>query len=1026
MRFAVYRPVTTAMIVVGVLVIGWVSLFRLPLEFLPTFSSSNITVQGSYPSASPEEVRRLIVQPLEESLGTIAGIETLSSVASSGSGQVRIGFVDGTDMDMAAVEVRDRVERVRHRLPDDLDRLWVRRFQSTDIPVVRFHVTSDWERERLFYWAENVLQRRLERLEGVGQVSIGGLQTPSVQVDLDPSRLQAHRIDVRTLSNRIRQENQNQVGGTIDTSGQRWTVRSVGEFQTLEELRELPIDDQGLRLGDVADLSYGTPRQDSFNFLNGDEALTVSINKTSSANLLAVVDRVKEELEVIRADPKSEGLRWRIYFDSSLDVRQGLGQLRDAGLIGGGLAILTVFLFLRRFRTTALVAVAVPVSVVATFALLFFLRQSGFSDITLNVVSLAGLMLALGMLVDNSIVVIESIFRHRNDLAKESHRAALDGASEVALPIIASTITTLCVFLPLIFMGGGGRTKIYFSNIALTVSVVILASLFVALTVVPMVAALFLRRQEGRGEAMGRLKDWYGRVLGLTLHHRFLFVGLIVVLLFGSIYLFRTIERSYTRSTEERSVTIYVDTDRQVTLPQKEQLYRQVYELLDARRSELDIQDIAFGYDRGNGRARGRRGRRIEVFLVDESEGQLTTAAARERIRQLLPTVAGANLRIAQARGPASSSGVEVELVGEDPSVLRLLAEDLVAQLATVPGLRDIDTSLDSGDEEIHVSIGSERVSDRGLSTQRIAQTISSSLSSRAVTRLKAAEREIDVLVQYAEAERESLEQLAELSVDAPGGALPLGSLVAFERTTGAQQIEREDHRSKITVTGNTRDPRATFMAMRSVGQLMESFAMPAGYEWRFGRFNRFQQQENQETNFALLFAILLVYLLMAALFESFLQPLTIMLSVPFALFGVALAMKATGQAMESMATIGVIVLLGIVVNNAIVLIDHINQLRREGLSRDEAILRGGQNRLRPILITAVTTILGLMPLVAPILWPDWFGPVEGRAGIWAPIGLVIMGGLTTSTFLTLLIIPTFYSLIDDLSRFALRVLRTA
>jgi HAE1 family hydrophobic/amphiphilic exporter-1 len=291
---------------------------------------------------------------------------------------------------------------------------------------------------------------------------------------------------------------------------------------------------------------------------------------------------------------------------------------------------------------------------------------------------------------------------------------------------------------------------------------------------------------------------------------------------------------------------------------------------------------------------------------------------------------------------------------------------------------------------------------------------------------MKTADREVDIIVQYAEGERETLGQLAEISVSTPGGAQPLGAIVGFERTTGAQQIEREDHLSKVTVTANTSDPRATFLAMQSVGKVMESFAMPPGYEWRFGRFNRYQQEEDDSTNFAMIFAVVLIYLLMAALFESFIQPLIIMLSVPFALFGVALAMKLTGQAMESMATIGVIILLGIVVNNAIVLIDHINQLRREGLSRDEAILRGGQNRLRPILITAVTTILGLTPLVMPMLLPQWFGPIEGRAGIWAPIGLVIMGGLTTSTFLTLLIIPTIYSLIDDLARFAERVVRTA
>ena len=578
------------------------------------------------------------------------------------------------------------------------------------------------------------------------QVSVGGLQTPSIQVDLDPARLQAHGVDVRTITSRLRGENRNQVGGSIETSGQRLSVRSVGEFQSLDELKRMPLNDRGLRLEDVADISYGTPRQQSFNFLNGAEALTVSINKVSTANLLAVVDRVKNEMESLTSEPEAAGLEWRVFRDSSVDVRQGLSQLRNAGFVGGGLAILTVFLFLRRFRTTGLVAVAVPVSVVATFALLFFLRQAGLSTITLNVVSLAGLMLALGMLVDSSIVVIESIFRHRNDLGKEAKQASIDGTSEVALPIIASTVTTLCVFLPIVFMGSGGRTQIYFSNIALTVSVVILASLFVALTVVPMAAALFLRRQEGRGEAMGWLKGLYESVLHVTLKHRFVFVLLLFGLLGASYYLFNSIERSFTQSTEERSVTVYVDTSRQFSLDRTEALYDQVYSVLDERRDELDIQDITYSYDRGNGRARGRRSRRVQVFLIEESEGQLTTAQAREKIRALLPTVAGANLRIAQARGHASSSGVEVELVGEDPSVLELLAQKLVMHLEQVPGLRDIDTSLDSGDEEIRVRISRRSWwSSEGFRLRRWLGPFSSSLSSRAVTQMKTADREVDI-----------------------------------------------------------------------------------------------------------------------------------------------------------------------------------------------------------------------------------------------------------------------------------------
>ncbi|MDX1643422.1 MAG: efflux RND transporter permease subunit [Thermoanaerobaculia bacterium] len=1023
--FAVERTITMGMIVLGVLVLGWISLTRLPLEFLPTFSSSSIWVSASYPSSSPEEIERLIVRPLEDSLGTINGIETMSASASSGSGSVSLTFVDGSDMDLAAVEVRDRVDRVRHRLPDDLERLTMRRFQSTDIPVLSMHLSAPWPKERLYEFVEVVVQRRLERLEGVAQVTVRGLLTPVLQIDLDPARLEAHGVSVRDLVTRIREDNRNLSAGEIEEGGRKLLVRAIGEMASVEEIRRMPVDDRGVVLGDVATVRYDFPEQEEFNFLNGREALTVRVNKASTANLLEVVDRVKEEIEAIRAEPEAADLGVRIYHDASLDVRQGLGQLRNAGLLGGGLAIMAVYFFLRRWRTTLLVAVAIPISVVFTFVLLYFLRPGGLSEITLNVVSLAGLMLALGMLVDNSIVVIESIFRHRNELGQEARQAALEGTSDVALPIIASTATTLCVFLPIVFMGGGGWMQTYFENIATTVCIVMVASLLVALTVVPLVAIYLLRRQTPRPPGLiHHITGGYGRLLGLTLHHRGLFVALSVLLLWGSIHLFGTIERSFGSRSEEREVTIQVTTPRQYSLEQTEALYQEVYEILDSRRQELDIADIAYEYDRGTGRSRSgwRGGRRIEIYLVDESEGRLTTAEARERIRPLLPTRAGVELAIAQGRGHRGSSGIEVELSGQDQVVLELLAKRLERQMAQVPLFRDVDTSLESGEEEIHVAPAGDRLLQAGLSSQAVAFTVTNSLSSRAVSHFQTGEREVDLVVQYREADRETLDQLKNLPVRTEAGTVPLGALAEFSLVAGPSSIERENHRSKVTVTANLADPRSSFAAMGAVGMMMESFSLPAGYEWSFGRWNRFQQESQVLAEFALVFALVLVYMLMAALFESFTQPFIIMLSVPFALLGVAVAMKLANQPLDTMSTIGVIILLGVVVNNAIVLVDHINSLRARGLSRDEAILAGGKHRLRPIVITAVTTILGLAPMVAPILLPSVFGPVEGRAGTWAPIGLVIIGGLASSTFLTLLVIPTIYSLIDDLANFFARV----
>jgi len=1030
-RFAVERRVTMTMVVLGVLVLGGISLSRLPLEFLPTFSSSSISVEAPYPSSSPEEIRRLILQPLEDSLGTINGIETLSASASAERASVRLSFLDGTNMDMAAVDVRDRIERVRHLLPSDLDRVTLRRFQSTDIPVLRFHVSASWPKERLYDFVENTLMRRLERLEGVAQVAVDGLRSPQLQIDVNPDRLRSHGLDVRTLVANLRSNNVNLSAGDLKEGSRKLLVRAVGEMATVDEFRHLPVGPGGLTLADVAEVSYTFPRQESFSFLNGVEALTVSINKTSTANLLAVVERVKVELDTIASEPRAEGLTIRIYDDNSEDVRLGLAQLRDAGLVGGGLAILAVFFFLRRFRTTALIAVAIPISVVATFVIMYLMRQAHVSEITLNVVSLAGLMLALGMLVDPAIVVIESIFRHRNELGEDSKTAALAGTSEVALPIVASTATTLCVFLPLIFFQGGGWFQNTFKNIATTTSIVIFASMLVALTVVPMAAVILLRHQHAREPGLvSKMYRAYGRILAFTLDHRFAFVLSMLAFLGGAVYLFSTIERSFASPREERQVTLNVDTPRQYSLEQTTALYGELYALLDARRDELGIADIAYAYDRGSGRSRSgwRRGRCIELYLKDESETSLTPAEVRERIRPLLPTRAGVDLRIAQGEGRHGSSGVEVELMGDDPVVLELISRQLSGQLARLPMIRDVDTSLESGDEEIHVRLDPERTQEAGLSSEAVAFTVANALSGRAVSYFKTGDREVDVILQYREEDRETLDQLKNVPVfgarregEVPV-ALPLAAVASFERTAGPRTIERENHRSKVSVSANVTDPRASFAALGMIRGFMAETPLPPGYEWSFGRWTRFQQQDQASSWFLFVFAGLLVYMLMAALFESYAQPLTIMLSVPFALLGVALVLKFANQPLGPMESMGLTILMGLVVNNAIVLIDHINQLRAEGHSRREAILLGGQHRLRPILITAVTTILGLLPLVAPILFPRWFGPVEGRSGSWAPIGLVILGGLTTSTFLTLIITPTLYSLVDDLTLFAKRV----
>lgn len=1031
-RFAVERRVTMGMVILGLFVLGWISLTRLPLEFLPVFSSSSVNVRAPYDSASPEEIERLIVRPLEDTLATIAGVETLTASASANEASINLVFTDGTDMDLVTVEVRDRIDRVRHLLPNDLERVSIHRFQSTDIPILRFHLTLREDSEDLYDFVEDVVQVRLERLEGVAQVDVNGLRDKQLQVQLNPVAMQARGVDVRRVVAALREGNVNVSSGYIEEGSRQLVVRVLGEFERPQEIMKLPLDGRGLRLQDIAYVDHDFPRQERFNYLNGSEALTVGIYKTSTANLLAVVDRVKSELAKIETLPASDGMTIRYLQDSSIDVRRGLGQLRDAGLLGSILAIVFLFLFLRQVQITLLVALAIPVSVLLTFVIIYCLREFGLTDITLNIVTLMGLILAIGMLVDNSIVVIESIFRHYHDLGKEPRAAALEGASDVAMPIVASTATTICVFMPVVFFASkAGGFMLLLVGIGIMICVVMISSLLVALTVVPMVAALILRRQSRRPSVTVEwLMNTYGRAVGFTLVHRPAFLLIVVGVLYGSWALFGTIERTFTPRTMERQISINVDTPRRFSLEQTKKTYREVIETLGAYQDELQITDIVYRFDRGSGRSRrgggfgSRRG--IDIFFVDEERARLSMREVRDRIRELLPTRAGVDFRITQSRGHGGRNfGVQLDLIGDDFSVLEMISERVVQELQVLPWVRDLDTTLENGDEEIRVSVNRERALQAGLSSQAVAFTVNNLLSSRPVSRMRTPDREIDLVVQMREEDRKTLDKLKKVQVVAGSDSRQLDSLARFEMSEGPRRIERTNRRPKITITANSNSQGTSMSMTRQLERVMNTLTLPAGYEWNFGRWARFAQQDTADSTFTLLFAALLIYLIMAALFESLVQPFTIMFSVPFAFIGVGIVLTLMNQPFDNLSNIGLVILIGVVVNNAIVLIHHVNQLRVEGMSRNEALVLGGRHRLRPILMTALTTMLGLVPMVAPLIFPGWLGTSEGRAGNWAPVGLVILAGLTTSTFLTLMIVPTIYSLVDDLSNFFKRVVRT-
>ncbi len=1024
-RFAVHRKVTISMIAAGLVVLGYVSLTRLPLEFLPSFGSNSLWVSVNYDSSSPEETERLIVRPLEESMGTIPGITSLTATANANSGNVSVEFEEDADMDLMIVEARDRVDRIRHLLPDDVERIRIRRFQSTDIPILQFHLGAPWDREDLYAFSEDIVLPRLERLEGVASVSLRGVRRRELKVVLDPQRMAAMQVDVREVSQALSANNLNVSGGTIEDGSRKLLVRTVGEFQRPEDLRETPIGTTGLRVRDVADVTYDYPLQTSFDYLNGAESVTFRIYKASTGNVVQAADAVKEEMAALAAEPRYGDIEVRYIQDSSVDVRGGLSQLTTAGLFGGGLAMLILLLFLQKVRTTLLVAVAIPLSIITTFVILYLGRTAGLIDTTLNVISMFGLMVAVGMLADPAIVVIDSISRYFTEHRQDSKTAAIQGASAVTMPILAGAATTMCVFIPLIFLGTsiGGFFRI-FIDFGLTLSIVIVASLMVALTVVPMMAGVVLRNERrAYSRTMQILSRYHGRTIRWTLQHRG--VSLLVALGFlGLAYqLYGDVERSPFSPSVERQVTVRVDVPRAYTIDETREVMETVAGLIDERREELEVADVVYEFGRGGGRSRrggfDGGGRRFDIYLVDEDEAERSVAEITDEIRDMLPEIVGVNYRIGQSRGrgPGSRGGISVDLKGDDMAVLELVSGRVVETLSQLDWIRDVDTSLESGSEELHVSVLPDRALATGVTTNAVAQSVRSALTSRPVGQIESDRREVDIVVQYPEEERERLDHLRRMPVFASAGQVPIGAMADFETTKGPRSIEREDRRPKLSITANTTTPGASFRLMGQVQEELGQIPLPPGYEWSFDRWTRMGQSDFSAAGFAFAFALLLIYLIMVALFESFIHPAVIMFAIPFSFIGVAVTLNLTGQTLDNTAMLGLVLLAGIVVNNAIVLIAHVNALRKTGLSRDEALIVGSEHRLRPVMMTALTTFFGLMPLAAPYFLPGLFGTVDGRAGSWAPIGLVLAGGLPTSTILTLLLVPTIYAVTDDLKR---------
>ena len=1004
-RLAVRRPITTAVILISVLVMGGIALTRLPLAYLPEVDVPFIGIEIPYPNSNPAQVEKEIVKPVEEVLATLPGVKTLNATASADRAEFFLEFDWGYELDIVRMQVSEKVDQVKADLPAGIGQVVIFSFNTSDIPVVEARISAQGvDLSENYDLIEARILNRIRRVPGVARVTLDGVAPKEIQIELVLDRVREHNVDVGALIERLRGASSNLVLGRIQDGGLRFSARALGQFSSLDQIGELAIDNRGLRLTDIAEITYEEPPYRWGRHLDLGFAIALSVFKESTANTVDVVRDVMAVIQTdINNDPLLQGVQLFVWEDQGEEIIGGLRGLLMAGSIGALLAVFSLYFFLRRLDSTLIVSLSIPFSVLAACGVLFFTGKS------LNVLSMMGLMLAVGMLVDNAVVVLESIDRtHRRE--PDRKRAALEGASQVSIAVTASTLTTLIVFLPLI-VGARSNLTTWLKEIGITIAIALGCSLFSSLTLIPLMSAHFLGRKPTRPvPAIAKLEERYAATLAWTLRHRWKTAGLMLVVLILGIVPFMTgmVEAAIFSGTVNERIFLRYDFDDFTYKSEAEDVVDVVEAYLDANREQFLIRSIYSFY------LENRAGTTLVLARKNLDDDEIKEL--RKEIREGLPELAGVRLYFDDdAEEGGSSTYFSVKFFGQDTGVLESFATEAARRVETLDSVQDVRTSFRDAQREIQVRIDRDKAERLGLSAQDLADVFSFTLGSMRLPRFNAGEREVETWLALRLEDRENLEDLRQLAIGGGGdgsgtGGRPvlLGDIAAFEVIQRPREINRENRKVKVAVRG-TYEGDSWGDTQEEIAGLMDAFDLPAGYSWSWSDRIVEQQDQNAQMGVNFLLALFLVYLVMASLFESLAQPFAILCSIIFALPGATWALGLTGTPFNLMAQIGLLILMGIVVNNGIVLLDHVNRLRQSGLGKHESIIEAGRDRLRPVLMTAATTIIGLVPLA--IRGPQTSGI------FYYPLARTVMGGLASSAIMTLIALPLISLAVEEIGQ---------
>lgn len=1016
-KVSIQRPVTTVMVVFIVILLGIVSMGKLPVDLLPSIEYPYALVMTSYNGAGPQEIESLITKPLESVVGTVSNVKNITSTSSNGSSMIFVEFNDGTDMDVATLNMREKIDLIKGMLPEDADDPMVMEVSPDMMATMQIGISGSDDLVKLKQIVEDEITSKIERVEGVASVNISGGKEKEIRITLLPDKLKGYNITPSTVAQSIAAENLNLPVGEVKQGTSSLTVRALGEFSSIEEIRNLPITTAGgvIYLRDIAEVEEVFKEMTSYAYINGKPSISLSVQKQSTANTVQVSKAVNKALDRLRAELKD--IEITMIYDTAEFINLSINNVASTAISGGILAVFILFIFLRNIRSTFIVGTAIPVSIVATFALMYF------SGLTLNMVSLGGLALGIGMLVDNAIVVLENIYRHREN--GEGRKDAADkGTTEVGMAVLASTLTTIAVFLPIVFVEGIAAKL--FKEMALTITYSLTASLVVAVTLVPMMASKILKVEKvdeiKRRKITTKIFDaWsavldsidkvYRRVLNWTLHHRLkaslITIGVFIATL--SIPVLGLVGMEFFPASDEGSFTIDVTLPKGTVIEETFEVVQQVEAKLEGIKEVQEVfVTIGGGGMLSSGTSSNSASLTVDIGSVKERERSVDEVA--DEVRVLVSDIPGAEFSVSGSSSMTVTGGspISIEIAGDDLEKLKQIANDVVDIVESVEGTREVTSSFEDGIPEAQITINRQKASMYGLNMATISNTLKTAVQGSVATRFKVDGTEIDVRMVYDTSRSEYLKDIKNIAVTSPMGVnVPLSEVADISISESPTSIYRENQKRVVTVSSALFGVDMS-TAQTAIDQRLKEYPMPDGYTYKFSGEVEQMMESFSSLGLALLLAILLVYMVLAAQFESFLHPFTIMFSVPLALTGAILGLFVTGRTLSMPSFIGLIMLVGIVVNNAIVLIDYIIQLRKRGYDRTEAILEAGPTRLRPILMTTLTTVLGMLPMA--------LGIGEG-AETMAPLATAVIGGLSLSTILTLVVIPLNYTLFDDISR---------